>query len=492
MKKLISKEKIRTQQDLSCESGESKMLPKPEQPIHRNRTRYARISLFLFLMIIGLHVSLRFTTDNTMAVADVHLDDLTPIDFSKVNSVLIIAPHPDDESLGSAGLIQAVRKNGGEVCVAVVTNGDGLSAGPTLSNHKLLPISKDYIQYGIERQQETLSALSILGVPENKVYFLGYPDSSLQSFWNHSWVDSNLIGRYTHVSKSPYERTYNTNSIYQGADLFHDLLQLITDIRPDMVVLPNPEDTNTDHRAVSNFSQFAVAAYESQTSAVIQVISYLVHYPGYPLSEESGKNAAILPPAALSDNEQKWMNYSMQADEIQKKKEAIKTYKTQQRIRSKYLNSFARTNEIFFELPVIQLPSLAYKQISDFEAEQTNNMTINDSIKEGIQKFAISGADLVSIQISRLGDNVCFTAETRGKLRKWITYRIFVRLSDGETYEKKVNFDLPVLPNRFFQSCFNLEELGNPDVIGFSSETLRGSTMIDTTSWHYAVLSHAN
>jgi len=39
-------------------------------------------------------------------------------------------------------------------------------------------------------------------------------------------------------------------------------------------------------------------------------------------------------------------------------------------------------------------------------------------------------------------------------------------------------------------SCFSLDEMGNPDVIGFSAETWRGSAMIDTTSWHFAILSH--
>lgn len=38
--------------------------------------------------------------------------------------LLVLAPHPDDESLSSAGLIQQVLENGGSVRSTVVTSGD--------------------------------------------------------------------------------------------------------------------------------------------------------------------------------------------------------------------------------------------------------------------------------------------------------------------------------------------------------------------------------
>ena len=38
--------------------------------------------------------------------------------------LLIIAPHPDDEVIGCAGLIQKVKNNGGKVFVLFLTVGD--------------------------------------------------------------------------------------------------------------------------------------------------------------------------------------------------------------------------------------------------------------------------------------------------------------------------------------------------------------------------------
>jgi N-acetylglucosamine malate deacetylase 1 len=45
------------------------------------------------------------------------------MDFSK-QKLLVIAPHPDDEVLGCAGLIHRVKSSGGKVYVLIMTVGD--------------------------------------------------------------------------------------------------------------------------------------------------------------------------------------------------------------------------------------------------------------------------------------------------------------------------------------------------------------------------------
>ena len=39
--------------------------------------------------------------------------------------LLVVAPHPDDEALGAAGLMQRVQARQGQVSVAYLTSGDG-------------------------------------------------------------------------------------------------------------------------------------------------------------------------------------------------------------------------------------------------------------------------------------------------------------------------------------------------------------------------------
>lgn len=77
-------------------------------------------------------------------------------------NILILAPHPDDETLMAAGLIRRALAQGALVNVCVVTNGDHLC--PDKSK-------------GRRRLQESLNALRLLGVDERNVHFLGYPDT---------------------------------------------------------------------------------------------------------------------------------------------------------------------------------------------------------------------------------------------------------------------------------------------------------------------------
>ncbi|MDT4288484.1 PIG-L family deacetylase [Methylomonas sp. MO1] len=46
------------------------------------------------------------------------------MEIGKGERLLVLAPHPDDETLSSAGLIQQVLQQGGSVRSTVVTSGD--------------------------------------------------------------------------------------------------------------------------------------------------------------------------------------------------------------------------------------------------------------------------------------------------------------------------------------------------------------------------------
>ncbi|MGO1304454.1 MAG: PIG-L family deacetylase, partial [Sphingomonas parapaucimobilis] len=45
------------------------------------------------------------------------------LDLNAVRHAVVVAPHPDDEIIGAAGLIQALRRQGSVVRVVVVSNG---------------------------------------------------------------------------------------------------------------------------------------------------------------------------------------------------------------------------------------------------------------------------------------------------------------------------------------------------------------------------------
>lgn len=80
---------------------------------------------------------------------------------------LVVAPHPDDESLGCGGLIAEAARLGEVVHIVVVTDGAGSHAGS--GTHRPETLRR-------LRQDETLEAAAVLGVPPARVSFLDLPD----------------------------------------------------------------------------------------------------------------------------------------------------------------------------------------------------------------------------------------------------------------------------------------------------------------------------
>ncbi|MGU3493694.1 PIG-L deacetylase family protein [Xanthobacteraceae bacterium A53D] len=84
-----------------------------------------------------------------------------------LHGLLVVAPHPDDESLGCGGLIAAARAAGVPVTVLVVSDGSG--SHPNSLSHPPERLR------GL-REREAVEAVAHLGVTEDKVIFLRLPD----------------------------------------------------------------------------------------------------------------------------------------------------------------------------------------------------------------------------------------------------------------------------------------------------------------------------
>jgi LmbE family N-acetylglucosaminyl deacetylase len=81
--------------------------------------------------------------------------------------LLVIAPHPDDETLGCGGLIAECQARGHPVYVLVLTDGSG--------SH---PRSQAYPgpRLAALREREAREATATLGLPDDRIWFLGLPD----------------------------------------------------------------------------------------------------------------------------------------------------------------------------------------------------------------------------------------------------------------------------------------------------------------------------
>ena len=86
--------------------------------------------------------------------------------------LVVVAPHPDDESLGCGGLIAAARAEGRDVRLVVVSDGCGSHTHSALYPPARL---RDL------REAETLRAVAVLGMAPGAVTFLGLPDAHVPS-----------------------------------------------------------------------------------------------------------------------------------------------------------------------------------------------------------------------------------------------------------------------------------------------------------------------
>lgn len=90
--------------------------------------------------------------------------------------VIIVSPHPDDETLGCGGLIALLARRGAVVRTIFLTDGEASHPAHPL----LLPP-----EVARRRRDEALDALNALGVrePKNSAVFLGAPDGQLDRLW---------------------------------------------------------------------------------------------------------------------------------------------------------------------------------------------------------------------------------------------------------------------------------------------------------------------
>ena len=79
---------------------------------------------------------------------------------------VVISPHPDDETLGSGGLIARLRSRGTDVTVVAVTDGENAYG--------------DDVGLGEIRVREQTNALGKLGVDPQNVIRFRFPDSGLR------------------------------------------------------------------------------------------------------------------------------------------------------------------------------------------------------------------------------------------------------------------------------------------------------------------------
>jgi LmbE family N-acetylglucosaminyl deacetylase len=265
--------------------------------------------------------------------------------------LMIFSPHPDDESLGAGGLIQRVLSAGGKVKVVFMTNGDGFPEGVEKENHIARPTAKDYTIYGEERRLEAVKAVTTLGLKEQNVVFLGFPDGGLTYL---------LLKYHAHprAYRSPFTRKIRPPKFeiivprtdYCGNDLTKEIERVLIEFRPNLVAVTPAGDQHPDHSATYFFVKQALLRETAKHPDLKPtVLTYLIHYEQWPVDQGSGTGLRLNPPDGFPVKGKRWISFDLKPGEIKTKSNAILKYRTQMLVMGRFLLSFARSNELFMQ-----------------------------------------------------------------------------------------------------------------------------------------------
>ncbi|MEP0772861.1 MAG: PIG-L family deacetylase, partial [Acidobacteriota bacterium] len=164
--------------------------------------------------------------------------------------VLVLAPHPDDESIGAGGLLLAARRAGAAVRVVFFTSGENNPWAQRAFERRLILTTRARMAFAGHREGEALAALAALGVEPRSVVFLRLPDQGL-----------------THLL------------LRDPAGVCHRLVQELAGFAPTILVAPSAADLHPDHSAAAVLTQLALLSQGGMPPAPT-ALAFLVHNPG--------------------------------------------------------------------------------------------------------------------------------------------------------------------------------------------------------------------
>lgn len=257
------------------------------------------LALLVVVLCVIFTYSIYFKAFMTLPQSAISIIQPVPMQLDG-KRVLVIAPHCDDETLGTFGIINQVVSTGGQAKIVMVTD----------CNHK---------ENGALRKRETLNAMEIAGVGKSDIQFLDFKEAK------------------------------DKRDEQENVDLRKDLNAILEDYGPDFVFAPHPSDTHQDHKFAGKNTE-KVLQDRSETK---KALYYLIHYNflKFPSPPGMRPQSHILPPARLVNLTDKWYKFNLTQEEEDQKEEAVLKYKSQLRktnpVLRRVLFDFIRKNELF-------------------------------------------------------------------------------------------------------------------------------------------------
>ncbi|MEW6607483.1 MAG: PIG-L family deacetylase [bacterium] len=174
--------------------------------------------------------------------------------FSK--NIVVFSPHPDDEVLMTAGIINCAVNDGDRIKVVIVTNGD-----------------PDTKEQGPIALQESINGLAVLGLNPKDIYFLGYRAATIRDLFNKS--NENVLIYLPHKENWNYtyglpdDPDYFTTKFGEPALLTKKNLKkaiesILKEELPETIYTTRLDDLHRDHQGVHQFVVESIVSIKRQ------------------------------------------------------------------------------------------------------------------------------------------------------------------------------------------------------------------------------------
>ena len=266
----------------------------------------------------------------------------TEVEVSASDRVLIVSPHPDDESIACSGLIQHALAAGAQVHVLWMTAGDHNLIGPPLFWRKAAVTPAGFQDIGHRRIQEARAAAAVLGLKQQDLIFLGYPDMGLLDIFLQQWSSRPYRSGLTNTTSVPYAESIVAGQPQTAKNLLADVEQVMSLFNPTVVAYPNLIDFHPDHQATG----LVVTAAMADLHMTPRRLEYVVHVNGWPRPLRYAPFVdSYAPPAARVLGLQQEVVH-LTPEEVQVKTHAIQAHASEL-LPLSTLVAFARRTEVF-------------------------------------------------------------------------------------------------------------------------------------------------
>ena len=266
-------------------------------------------------------------------------DGLPPIDST--TSLLVVSPHPDDETLCCAGAIQRVLAAGGHVSVVWITSGAGSELSMLIVEKSLLKPAAKVRDLALKRMAEARAATALLGVDSKQQFFLGYPDGGIKKLLTDN-RSKPYHAKFTGETRVPYSEALFPGHPYTGESLERDFAAVLDRVRPTLVLAPSPLDTHPDHEASG---LLAISAL-THRGELPKARYWIVHGgEGWPSPRGYMPNIPLNMP--LVDKTFAAVPFALTDEEVARKMQAVSAYHTQMQVMAPFLLAFVRMSELY-------------------------------------------------------------------------------------------------------------------------------------------------